>query len=69
MAISMKSIRVPIPQKPTGMVLLKPTSSPLNLNSVPLESRQLMFGAGRHSTLFGSWVASSIFGSLQRYMR
>lgn len=35
-----------------GMVLLKPTSSPLNLNSVPLESRQLMFGAGVHSTVW-----------------
>lgn len=33
-----------------GMLLLKPTSSPLNLNMVPLDSKQLMFGAGRHST-------------------
>jgi hypothetical protein len=33
-----------------GMLWLKPTSSPLNRNSVPLDRRQLTFGAGRHST-------------------
>lgn len=31
-------------------VLLKPTSSPLNRTSVPLDSRQVTFGAGRQST-------------------
>lgn len=39
-----------------GMLLLNPTSSPLNLNLVPFASKQLMFGAGRHSTKTMKWM-------------